>query len=113
MKKQSCILKCMANALLIAVGIVPMALLRRPRPMRTEAVAVARNNARHMPMPDIAGALGQADPPLPVGSVEQAELDGGRIGRDYRDVGTGGVERDAERLRPGDAQAASSRYSAA
>ena len=70
-------------------GVEAMAVARIPGAVRAQAVARARPEAGDEAVEDVAGALRQRDA-LDLGvarGIEEAQLDGGRVGREDGDVG--------------------------
>ena len=81
-------------------GIEAVAVARVPGPVGAQAVARARPDAGHEAVEDVARAPGQRDARgLGVArGIEEAQLDGGRVGREDGDVGAPLERGDAERL---------------
>ena len=81
------------------VRVEQVARRRRPGPVRAQAVALPRADARHVPVPDVAGALGQVDASL-ARSVEQAQRDARGVGGEHGEVGAAVPRRRAEGVGP-------------
>jgi len=79
------------------LGRIPAsAVLGIPRPVDAEAVRRSGGNARHMTVEDPEGLLGQSDPLLVARIIEEAEIHAGGARCPQGDVGTGGIEGEAE-----------------
>ena len=80
------------------VRVAAQPLLRVPRPAHPVAVALTGLDPRQVAVPDVGVDLGQLDPGLGAGLVEEAELDLLGDLAEQREVGAAPVERRAQRV---------------